>query len=298
MTFQTSDYLTLLGPALIQTDATGDHEWSNLVGYSAVLPTDIVNGAVWKPISIPHPAGTSDVGMEAVPAAYSIRVNNPASFANASGLFHIGRLKGPFNAPLATDTRTTADVAAGIVSYANPCTIGGAAIARKGLQVNAVPSNMSEVSHFAHVNDNGLAAGLGGAATWTPNDDEFSAFNPMYIVNVDGKEIAITVCVEWRLRASIFNPMHGAGTQHSPTDSKLWNAVTSAASTAGHGVQDLAETGGFGAAAYAADSAAGTGIFDAISGMASSAGAALTGGLGMDAGAAGVLESMLPLLAL
>jgi hypothetical protein len=150
-----------------------------------------------------------------------------------------------------------------------------AELVQKPKQVNAVPSNPTELSEFTPVTDD--SDGVFNWSTFSPGVG-FAGFCPIVIYNPTGASLQLNVACEWRVRLDPFNPMHASGTYHTPAPPSVWHAITNAAESAGHGVEEIA---GVAAGGYALAQAGGFG------GLLEGIGASLPS-----------LEALLPLLLL
>lgn len=276
----TSNYLELFAPTKSFSSPANADDWIGYCGISNNSSANLMNSASWTYRSIPSPG--TDIGglFECVPAAYSIQVLSPASLTSAAGVVHMGRLRAGISNPESTDTRTVGAFGDALLSFSNPKTMPVAKLALNAVQVNAIPSNMSELQDFENMQESTAdAVGFGWTSATT-----LSTFNPIYIINPNGASLNVTICVEWRVRVSPFNPMHASGTHHPPTSDTLWHRILSAADSAGHGVEDVGVVGGAG---YL------------LSGGVESAMAGALGGLaGYASTALGALEYAAPLLLL
>lgn len=278
-TLTTTNYLELFAPTKSFSTPANADDWTGYCGISNAISTNLMNSASWTYRGMPSPG--TDVGglFECVPAAYSIQVISPAALTTAAGVVHIGRLKGSISNPESTDSRTVGAFGDALLSFSNPKTMPVARLAVNAVQINAIPSNLSELQDFETMTE----ATADTVSAWTAAT-ALSCFNPIYIVNPNAAQLNVTICVEWRVRVSPFNPMHASGTHHPPTSDSLWHRILSAADTAGHGVEDVGVVGG-------------AGYF--LAGGTESAMAGALGGLaGYAATAFGALEYAAPLLLL
>lgn len=171
----TVDPLLILGPQ-IDTD-TG--KWSNIVGWSILdenkpwsdpnnsrrLAFDSMNNASWSAAQI-------------TPSAFSAQIMNPTALQTTSGIVYAGRLRTAFKVRDRKGTTGKAN-AAQFISYNNPRLLAAAKLAFRGVQVDNVPFNMSELANFtefdAYANDSTEALGATGA--------DFAGFAPQFIYN-------------------------------------------------------------------------------------------------------------------
>jgi hypothetical protein len=254
--FATTDYLTILGPTRF---ANGDWRQTCAMGYPTSVTTLNSTTAINYTAST-APSGADDV--ECAPAAFSVQVSSNASLLNASGVSYIGRLNAEW-APDATDGRTAQELASALISYAPLKTCTNSDLVRSQKQVNAIPHDVVELSSFAPFFPE--ASGTTGVSHV---DAGFTAFGPIVIINPTGQSLQIGVCTEWRVRVDPFSPFHSSGTLHKPSHPSVWHAITQAATSAGHGVEDV---GIIGVGAAAADYAVGGGFMASLESMAMTA---------------------------
>lgn len=226
--------------------------------------------------------GSSSLGgIEGVPAAFSVKVVGNGSLLNATGVTYIGRMKTTYSGPDPADGRSAQDLADALWSYAPLKGLSNAELIQHAKQVNAIPTNVVDLSNFTQILDDG-----DGTTAWDGSKTAMSGFAPIVIYNPTKASLMVEVCTEWRIRLDPFNPLHSSGIHHTPTHPGVWHAITDAAEKAGHGVEDVVE--------YGAGAAAG-GM--ALATAAQSAG--LLGGLeGAFASALPTLEYLAPLLLL
>jgi len=274
-TFPSTDYLVLLGPQRSNVSS----EWRTGVALAYPTSGTAMNAATVRRTIAPNAFPSSGAEVECTPAAFSVQVTCNTSLLNAAGVTRLGRLKSAYAGPETTDTRTAADFANALLSYA-PCRqVTNAELVERPKQVNAIPTNMTELQEFTTIiEDTDLAA-----FDWSSTGQTiaFGGFAPIAITNPTNAELQITVCTEWRVRLDPFNPMYNSGTTHAPTHPGVWHAITSAAENASHGVEEVA---GAAAGMYALSQAR---VPSLIEGIGSAAMEALP-----------ALESFAPLLAM
>jgi hypothetical protein len=183
-----------------------------------------------------------------VPAALTVQIMNGQPLQSADGIAYIGRSKTVLD--LMGDTRSWSTVMKELVSYSAPRLCSGGKLALRGVQVNAIPNNMSVLSDF--VPRRVIAAGNN---VWTeatfPVD--FEGFGPIFVYNPDKIKLKYLVTIEWRMRFDPLNPAYAGHVMHAPASESTWSKVLSTAESVGHGVVDIADvTADVGAAALAA----------------------------------------------
>lgn len=169
------------------------------------------------------------------PAAFSIQVLNPSALQGTNGMLYIGRCKNKVNVsegPISDDFRTLAD---SLISFSNPRMCSAAKLALRGVQVDAVPNNMSELAKFTTLEQSSDE----DVTMASSNTYHGEGFNPIFIDNPSAVEIQVLVCCEWRVRFDPSNPAYAANVAHKPsTDTDWWHTMEKAL-VRGHGVVDL-----------------------------------------------------------
>lgn len=274
-TINTTGFLSLFAPC-----RTEHGDWRTASGFTFPAATSTLNGVgtlLWANENPFPTTGVPGNDVECVPASYSIQVTCATSLLNAAGVSWIGRMKTGYTAPASTDARQSKELADSLLSYAPLKMVSNSELVQRPKQVNAIPTNATELSEFTPVFDDGDVA-----VNWAAQNYGFAGFAPIVVYNPTGAALQINICTEWRVRLDPFNPMHASGTHYPPTPPGIWHAITSAAENAGHGVEELA---GVAAGGYALTQAGGFG--------------AMVESLGtFAAGALPSLEALMPLLLL
>jgi len=178
-----------------------------------------------------------------VPSAMTVQIINPEALQTTDGIAFIGRSKVVLD--LMGDTRTWEDVAKELVAYSAPRQCSAAKLAMRGVQVNAIPNNMSVLSDFVprRYVDGGTAA---QAVTWgsTGFQTDFEGFAPIFVYNPSQIGLQYLVTIEWRMRFDPMNPAYAGHTMHQPASEATWSKVISDAESLGHGVQDISDVVG------------------------------------------------------
>lgn len=171
-----------------------------------------------------------------VPAAITVQIMNGDSLQNASGIAYVGRSKTVLD--LMGDSRTWDEVMKELVSYSAPRLCSGGKLALRGVQVNAVPNNLSVLSDFVP-----RRKASEGIKTWTeatyPTD--FEGFGPIFVYNPDKMALKYLVTIEWRMRFDPLNPAYAGHSVYSPASESTWSHVIADAEAMGNGVRDIAD---------------------------------------------------------
>ena len=111
-------------------------------------------------------------------------------------------------------------------------------MALRGVEVNAVPNNLSVLSDFVPRRIAGV-----GNQTWTEATyaADFEGFGPIFVYNPDQINLKYLVTIEWRMRFDPLNPAYAGHVVHAPASESTWSTVIADAEAAGNGVKDIAE---------------------------------------------------------
>jgi hypothetical protein len=181
-------------------------------------------------------SATSLNGSKMVPAAITVQVMNPNALQTTDGIVYIGRSKTVLD--LMGDTRTWETVMQELVSYSAPRLCSAGKLALRGVQINAIPNNLSVLSDFVP-----RRIAIAGTQTWTEATyaADFEGFGPIFIYNPNQLNLAYLVTIEWRMRFDPLNPAYAGHTVHPPASEATWSKVIAEAESAGNGVLDIAD---------------------------------------------------------
>lgn len=243
----TGSKLTLVGPTYDRVKS----RWTNIAALSYndgnVTPASNNN---MKRYVFNALTGGSWNGAQITPAAFSVQLMNPGALQTTTGIVYAGRIRTAWKI---SENLTTAGAASAnqFISYNNPRLLAAAKLAFRGVQVDCVPFNMSELANFTPVEE--LADGDFTASASTP---DFNGFAPIFFWNPNNiANLQFLVCCEWRVRFDPSNPAQASHTQHTHAPESMWMQALHTAEAIGNGVIDIAdkvaETGNavFGAAA-------------------------------------------------
>lgn len=213
--------------------------WSNVfaLGPNVALSSqkDTANGI--NKYTFTSMNSTSWQAATVTPAAFSIQIMNPEALQTSTGMVYVGRCKNKVNMSEGVLTDSFESLAEQLVSYSNPRICSAGKLALRGVQVDAVPNNMSLVSNFTTLNQQ-TDGNFTLAAT---NVVQQEGFNPIFVYNPDAVDLQILVCCEWRVRFDPSNPAYAACRSHKPsTDHQWWKHMEHAAKL-GNGAIDIAD---------------------------------------------------------
>jgi hypothetical protein len=233
------------GPANQFTETT----WLNLIGVSSINQGVAIGAAGNANFYVSSALSEPSLnGAKMVPAAMTIQVMNPEALQTSSGIVYIGRAKTVLD--LMGDPRTWGELAQELVAYSAPRLCSAGKLALRGVQVNAVPNNMSVLSDFTP-----RVQVPGGVQTWDKLTyaTDIEGLAPVFIYNPNLVPLQFLVTVEWRMRFDPLNPAYAGHTAHAPASESTWAKVIGDAESLGHGVEDIADVvGDMGAAAFGA----------------------------------------------
>jgi hypothetical protein len=229
---------TMKGPANQFTETT----WLSSVGVKNA------NGAVDLPINDTSGSGSafflpsvalaesSINGARMVPAAITVQIMGSASLQNAAGIVYIGRSKTVLD--LMGDSRTWNEVMKELVAYSAPRLCSAGKLSLRGVQVDAIPNNLSVLSDFVPRRNP-----ANGQQVWSDSTYacDFEGFGPIFVYNPDQVSLRYLVTIEWRMRFDPLNPAYAGHAVHKPASESTWSQVISSAESMGHGVKDIAD---------------------------------------------------------
>jgi hypothetical protein len=227
------------GPGLEFTETT----WSTSIAVRPRVAT-LAIGDVVAPgnayfFSSTALAATSLNGARMVPAAITLQVMNGDALQTTNGIAYVGRSKTVLD--LMGDARSWDTVMKQLVNYSTPRLCSAGKLALRGVQVNAVPNNLSVLSDFVprRIKDTGPYAwseSAGGSA-----DQDFEGFAPIFVYNPDNIALKYLVTIEWRVRFDPFNPAYAGHSQHMPATEATWAQAVQCEENKGSGVTDIME---------------------------------------------------------
>jgi len=174
-------------------------------------------------------------GAQITPSAFSVQIMNPNAIQTTSGILYMGRIRTALKLSQSTNVSYNA-IARACISYNNPRLCSAAKLSFRGVQVDLVPFNMSELANFtaALTADN-------GRFTFSDATEDFTGFAPMFIYNPGKVNLQLLVCCEWRTRFDPTNPAQATHVQHQHAPESLWARAMHGAEAIGNGVVDIAE---------------------------------------------------------
>ena len=246
------EQLYVFTPFCFMNDGSQGLNFTSYFAYSSEAPnpapqTDLfINSNPEDRIRLYNSTAIADAmlaGVEMVPAAMSIRVTCPSAMQTATGQFFLGKWN------VAADPReytTYKALANGFMAYGQPRPLTAARLAMRGVQVDAMPRNMSDCSEFLHSAANSTAGSqdiepypfANASGTW-------SGFSPIFLVVEDSTTsnttLNVQIAIKWRYRFSAVNPACKTHAYQPVAPDTIWNDVCAAASDVGHGVKVIAD---------------------------------------------------------
>lgn len=172
-------------------------------------------------------------GAQVTPAAFSVQIMNPNALQTTSGIIYIGRVRTSLK--LSKDLTTkVGDLANELISYNNPRLCSAAKLAFRGVQIDLVPFNMSELANFT-VRAQDRFTQYGNASP------DPLGFAPAFVYNPEGLALQFLTCCEWRVRFDPSNPAQATHVHHPPASESAWAMAQRTAEAIGNGVVDIAD---------------------------------------------------------
>lgn len=227
----------LFGPSISASNDAG--QWSSYFALGANVPMTGLRSATDGVTQYAFASMLSDSWKAAsvTPSAFSIQVLNPEALQTSTGMVYIGRCKNKVNMSEGDNSTSFQELADNLVSYSNPRMCSAGKLALRGVQVDAVPNNMSELAKFTT-----LGQGSSGNTTLSStNTIHQEGFNPIFLYNPNAVDLQVLVCCEWRVRFDPSNPAYAACRMHKPSTDSNWSANLEKAVAAGSGVMDIVE---------------------------------------------------------
>lgn len=170
---------------------------------------------------------------QVTPAAYSIQVMNPEALQSSKGIVYIGRIRTALKMSQDLD-ETVLALASQLISYNNPRLCAAAKLAFRGVQIDLVPFNMSELANFTSASSPTFTQ-YGGSSP------DPLGFAPAFIFNPEGIGLQLLVAAEWRVRFDPSNPAQATHIHHAPASESVWAQAQHYAESVGNGVVDIAD---------------------------------------------------------
>jgi len=216
-----------------------DSSWLDTVAVGSNNAANPISGAsnasFWADVAMASPGFDS---CRLVPSAITVQVMCPKNLQQADGILYIGRSKVVLD--LMGDTRSWDDLAKELVSFSAPRLCSAGKLALRGVKVDAIPNNMSQLSNFA---PRGIIDATTYDKTWNQGSFEanFEGFAPIFAYNPGRVDMQYLVTVEWRTRFDPGNPAYAGHTFHPVATDSCWNDTVKGMEAEGHGVIDMAE---------------------------------------------------------
>lgn len=215
---------------------------------SAVSRNNPINGtgnAFFRGFSVFNAPNSGYIGCEVTPAAFSFQIINGEAVQTSSGTFAVGRWRTMPN--LRNQSISWVDMYNQAITNNAPRVLSAAKLAFRGVQVDLIPFNMSELSDFTELSvapNSTTTWNLGHADTGAAQAKtaKFAGFAPAYVFNEDSTQLTYIVTCEWRCRFSPGNPAQAGHVHHPVTSDSTWDNMVRTMTSLGHGVRDIAET--------------------------------------------------------
>lgn len=180
-----------------------------------------------------------------VPSAFSVQVLNPQAVQNAAGFCYASRLQTQLDLGGITSAGTYQTLANQFVSFNAPRILAGGKLAFRGVKIDAVPYNMSELADFRHLGGmpEVISGGpLNGTAHYARRYINNAGFAPIILIRPAGAPaLELLVCTEYRTRFAPANPAQASHRLHPCATDQHWNNLQRTMAAQGHGVLDIVE---------------------------------------------------------
>jgi hypothetical protein len=235
---------TLMVFGCLKSPRTGYSEtaWTNVIAVGSEAAASPINGTNNTLLCTSSGLDSSAINLSRmVPSAITVQIMNPEALQTTNGIVYIGRSKTVLD--LNNDTRSWSTLANQLMQYSSPRLCSAGKLALRGVQVNAIPNNMSVLSDFV---PRGVVEGSSGGfktVTWDNSDfgGDFEGFAPIFVYNAGNIGLQFLVTIEWRMRFDPLNPAYAGHTFHPPATESMWHKVVSTAQSMAHGVEDIAD---------------------------------------------------------
>ena len=228
---------TLFGPSIDVSADGGQWTSAYAYGFSGALETQMNTANAGRKYKFSAMDTSSWWSASVAPAAFSVQVLNPEAMQTSNGMVYIGRAMNKVHIAESDLNRQIADLVNNLVSYSNPRMCSAGKLALRGVQIDAVPNNMSELARFTTLK-------TGSPTTFTyasTNSSHQEGFNPIFVYNPNGINLQVLVCCEWRVRFDPSNPAYAACRSYKPATEQHWANAMHTAVQAVNGVIDIVE---------------------------------------------------------
>lgn len=238
--FKTANKNIVLGPTTNDIENGKDRAWSNCVGFQGIRAGDPIDGTPANSTLYCFDTIKGNSGWNfarVVPAAFSVQVLCPTSLQTATGILAAGRARQVLE--LDGQAKSWDNLSTDLINYSYPRLLSAGKLVLRGVQIDAVPYNMSALSDFRQVefgNENGDEVVLNGSGR------RFEGFAPIFINNPDNADLELLVCCEWRVRFDPSTPAYATHVRHAVTSDQTWERVIKKMEAMGNGVKDIVET--------------------------------------------------------
>lgn len=240
------------------TNNANDRSWSSCIGVAAASSASAVNATNNCVAYIMEQLQSKEMERsDLVPSAYTIQIMNPNAIQTTAGIAYIGRLhtQGEFY----NSTESWTALANQFVALNAPRLCSAAKLGFRGVEVSAVPYNMSALAEFGRVlpvQADKVTGGVANNFTWdnrlvTATDSDtsqalatlnFDGFAPIVIYNPGGIVLELLITIEYRNRFNTTNPAQAGHKRYPLATDATWERVQKMMEREGHGVFDIAMT--------------------------------------------------------
>ena len=234
----TTDKLVIFGPMMSSDPDTqvAARNWSKAIAFSVPDITQAITATdgVYRHAMDSLTSGFN--GSTLTPAAFSVQIMNPNALQTTAGMTYMGRFHTvpEFDFGSSITGQAFAD---NFVSYNAPRLCAAGKLAMRGVQIDAIPFNMSKLADFCCLDDSQSIE----TDTLSVDSPFFDGFAPICCYNPESINLQFLVCVEWRVRFDPTNPAQGAHRHFPPSSEAAWHKAVSSAFAIRNGVKDIVE---------------------------------------------------------
>ena len=210
-----------------------DGAWSNVMRLAGVVNGNPMNGLL-NTVSRVFDVTALGGSLTACPSATSLQIMNGEALQTTSGVVYAGVLNTQLK--LAADARTWDALAETFVEYQNPRLLTAGKLALRGVQINSMPLNMTDISQFAP-----LSQTLDSTFTYGAGDVEPAGWAPIMVYNPNAIALEYLYTTEWRVRFDVANPASASHRHYPVAADTIWDRLVRQGMALGNGVIDITD---------------------------------------------------------
>jgi hypothetical protein len=228
-----STIANVIGTFQWSSASSEDARWIEAVMMSDVNAANPINGVGNTQTTTMDLSGLGNAAT-LVPSALSVQVMCPTALQTAAGVLYMGVMN--TQADIADRTESWDSYMNKFVQFQSPRLCAAAKLALRGVHINSYPLNMNKVSEFTT-----LTKTSDTTIAWITPGYSPCGWAPIIIYNPSGVELELLITVEYRIRFDLDHPASASHVHHPIASDGVWDRMTRAASSLGHGVADIAD---------------------------------------------------------